>query len=523
MEYFKPYEGQEPYIFISYAHADQEAVMSVVGDMHKRGYNIWYDEGIEVGSEWPECIAEHLSGAHLVLAFISDAYMRSDNCRREMHFTLTKKKKIINIFLENTQMTPGMEMQIGNIFALMKFTMSDEIFFSKLYSAPLLNSEHFIGADPGVEAPAKKLSAAERFREEAARRREELALRRETLAVEKAEAKAKRRKTRKKRLLIFLAVLVLLLAGAVTLGIIAYTTGWGQRLMTQPVALDPLSGGTEVVFSDPLFERIARDYTGIPESDIKVSDLAGLTELYIRGGSWYYSAEDMEADRTPAAAGAVESLEDLKYFTRLDTLYLEGQPLGSLASLPAVGIEELSLVDCELMSLEGISRLPKLRSLCTDGSPINELGDINRCLKLKLISLVGSNIHDYAALKPLVKLVEFSSSNCDLDELGIVLNMSSLTSVSLYDCDLRGRFFRAFDRERTLVSLKLVSCELDTTINIEDFTGLTQLYLSGTGDELDWTTLTLLPALKTVYAEEPLAGELSRVLSGRAVTVTALS
>lgn len=42
-EYFKPYEGDKPYIFISYAHADNDAVLPIVSDMHSRGYNIWYD------------------------------------------------------------------------------------------------------------------------------------------------------------------------------------------------------------------------------------------------------------------------------------------------------------------------------------------------------------------------------------------------------------------------------------------------------------------------------------------------
>lgn len=152
MRYFKPYEGDKPYIFISYAHADSDAVMSVVTHMHDRGYRIWYDEGIEVGSEWPECIASHLTGAQLVIAFISNSYMRSDNCRREMHYALSKRIRIINVFIENTDMTPGMEMQIGSIFALMRHNMSDEEFYGKLYSAPLLDAELF--ADGG--APPKR-------------------------------------------------------------------------------------------------------------------------------------------------------------------------------------------------------------------------------------------------------------------------------------------------------------------------------------------------------------------------------
>ena len=134
------YEGNSPYIFISYAHVNSPAVLQIVEELTDRGYRVWYDDGIEVGSEWPEYIAQHLAGAGLMIAFLSNAYMRSDNCRKEMHFALSKKIPIINIFLEDTAMTPGMEMQIGNLFALMKHCMSDEVFEEKLFAAPQLDA-----------------------------------------------------------------------------------------------------------------------------------------------------------------------------------------------------------------------------------------------------------------------------------------------------------------------------------------------------------------------------------------------
>ena len=137
----KVYEGHEPYVFISYAHANAPAVMQVVEELSAQGFRIWYDEGIEVGSEWPEYIASHLAGSGLMLAFMSNAYMRSDNCRKEMHFALTKKIPVVTVFLEDTVMTPGMEMQIGSLFALMKYTMRDEVFYEKLFSAPQLSDE----------------------------------------------------------------------------------------------------------------------------------------------------------------------------------------------------------------------------------------------------------------------------------------------------------------------------------------------------------------------------------------------
>lgn len=122
----RPYEGTLPYLFVSYAHKNDAAVLEIIRTLQSRGFRVWYDEGIEAGSEWPESIASHLERAQLVLAFLSPAYLRSDNCRKEMHYALTKKKPVINVYLEQTELSPGMEMQIGNLFALMKYTYPSE-------------------------------------------------------------------------------------------------------------------------------------------------------------------------------------------------------------------------------------------------------------------------------------------------------------------------------------------------------------------------------------------------------------
>lgn len=87
----RPYEGTLPYLFVSYAHKNDAAVLEIIRTLQSRGFRVWYDEGIEAGSEWPESIASHLERAQLVLAFLSPAYLRSDNCRKEMHYALTKK------------------------------------------------------------------------------------------------------------------------------------------------------------------------------------------------------------------------------------------------------------------------------------------------------------------------------------------------------------------------------------------------------------------------------------------------
>lgn len=532
MGYFKPYEGEEPYIFISYAHTDSEEVMRVVNDMHSRGYRIWYDEGIEVGSEWPECIAEHLAGAHLVIAFVSNAYMRSDNCRREMHFTLSKKKKIINIFLENTEMTPGMEMQIGNIFALMKFAMDEGQFFRRLYSAPLLNSEAFADAEGGEHA-AESAEKAAKAREESAlkRRREELELHRAELALEKERekhrAKADRKKRRKTGRIVFAAIFTLLFAAAVTLGIVGYFTGLGERMIiqarTEPISY--LEGDVKAEFEEEIFERIARTYSGKEKGDIYVSDLAGMNTLYICEDVFACGEDsdlsfDWDEELTPAERSEEKlplALGDLKYFTGLLKLRIQDRELGSLESLPACGIEALRIDGCGLRSLEGIGRLTELRELSV-GDRISTLGDIESCLQLRSIALT-TNL-DLAPLKPLTKISEIDMTGSSLDSLRTVMRGNKISKVTLKDCDLRGSFFKKFDKESRIVSLALIDCKLDSTKNLDDFKGLTTLYLKGTGAGLDWSKLSELPALSNVCADEALFDTLEEILGGTQASLT---
>ncbi len=499
MNTIRPYEGNEPYIFISYAHANSPAVMEVVQELHDRGYRVWYDDGIEVGSEWPEYIAQHLLKASLVIAFLSNAYMKSPNCRKEMHYALTKRINTINIFLEETSMTPGMEMQIGNLFALMKFGMSDSVFYEKLYDAPQLNTA--LLADGSAAVPAKK----------APRKKKKVPV--------DLTAEAKKKKKRKTRRRVLLAVLLLLLITCAVLGIVFHSTGLAQRfkISTDQVEIIHLPGDTPAIFQNSLLEQAAREYAGIPEGKLLVSDLAGLKELAVCGNDCFFNVSDVSD--TAETAGSIEDLSDLQYFPDLITLHLIGQQLSSLESLPACGLEYLELSDCRMTSLQGIGKLINLRELSAHNCPVRDLGDLSLCLQLRSLNLLETSVSDFSAVKPLTKLAEVSLSHCGINELGTVMGLSSLSDVAFYDCDLRGSFFKAFDRERSIVTLKLVDCKLNSTKNLPDFSGLTTLTLVRSGETLDWSALAELPVLQTVSTDESMESAIRAALAETEVRI----
>ena len=138
---FQPeaYEGKAPYIFISYAHKNAEAVLPAIRALKDAGYPVWYDGGIQVGTEWPEYIAEHLLHSALVISFISEASIASQNCRQEIVYALDKRKPMIAVHLEEVHLPPGMEMQLNLCQALLAYKhVNREGYINELVRAPYI-------------------------------------------------------------------------------------------------------------------------------------------------------------------------------------------------------------------------------------------------------------------------------------------------------------------------------------------------------------------------------------------------
>ncbi|MBE6615190.1 MAG: toll/interleukin-1 receptor domain-containing protein [Ruminococcaceae bacterium] len=119
---YTTYEGNEPYIFVSYSHKDTELVMPVICGLQEYGFRAWYDVGTELGYEWPEYIANHILSAHCMLFFVTQNAADSQYCRQEVTYATACRKPIIRIQLgEKVQLSPGMQMMLNNLQASLTY------------------------------------------------------------------------------------------------------------------------------------------------------------------------------------------------------------------------------------------------------------------------------------------------------------------------------------------------------------------------------------------------------------------
>jgi hypothetical protein len=132
---FPAYLGDEPFVFVSYAHKDREAVFAELARLRQMGCRIWYDEGIRPGGEWPEEIEAALERCSHFLVFLTDHAVSSRNVRNEINLAIEMRKAFVAVHLEETRLTGGLRLQIGSRQAIFRHNLSQEQYHRKLDQA----------------------------------------------------------------------------------------------------------------------------------------------------------------------------------------------------------------------------------------------------------------------------------------------------------------------------------------------------------------------------------------------------
>ena len=159
-----PFDACDPsgtFVFVSYAHEDKALVYPELRRIRSFGIRVWYDEGIEPGSEWPAAIADALKRAAACVVMITPRAVASRNVKNEISAALNWGKPFFAIHLAQTELPPALELQMGDVQAVMSWRMDKGSYARKLGTALASYAEAGNEAPPaGPPAPAVPWASA---------------------------------------------------------------------------------------------------------------------------------------------------------------------------------------------------------------------------------------------------------------------------------------------------------------------------------------------------------------------------
>ena len=146
---FTPYEGEEPYIFVSYSHKDKALVIPLLNALHVAGYRIWYDKGIYGGHNWRESVGNHILNCSVCMPLLSAQSTQSKICLDEIDYALaeSKTKLLFPVRLEKITIPPQL-FQLHSLHYLRLYDYDDiNSFVDSLSQEPILQPCRRIAVD----------------------------------------------------------------------------------------------------------------------------------------------------------------------------------------------------------------------------------------------------------------------------------------------------------------------------------------------------------------------------------------
>ncbi len=159
-----PYNGEEPFIFLSYSHRDAKAAEEIIRHMQRKGFRIWYDEGLTPGSEWDEKIAKKIKICGYFFALLSENYLASTNCINELKYACDNKRNCLLIYLDKVTLPDGIQLRVGTLRAVYR-SRDPEVYFRELEDAERIDicreeGDISLLTPPPPPHPWKKIVAA---------------------------------------------------------------------------------------------------------------------------------------------------------------------------------------------------------------------------------------------------------------------------------------------------------------------------------------------------------------------------
>jgi formylglycine-generating enzyme required for sulfatase activity/dienelactone hydrolase len=159
---FAAYSGDARYAFVSYSHADAEKVYADLIRLQDHAINVWYDEGISPGHNWPEELANAIENSSLFIFYVSPNSVKSPHCLRETSYAVSHNIPVLAIHLAQTELPKGLELEIGNSQAIFKWEHTDDHFIDRVSHTVANFSGQDVTSTQSQELPVKSARPPEK-------------------------------------------------------------------------------------------------------------------------------------------------------------------------------------------------------------------------------------------------------------------------------------------------------------------------------------------------------------------------
>lgn len=140
------YEGNEPYIFVSYAVQDVAVVGPVLDQLGYDGYRIWFDEEGTTKNAVSSAMIEKVRYCSVFLVLITNGYAASHVCRSALSVAVESGRTVRTLILQDVLLPHSLQLQLVSSGCSMKFeAISHALLIKKLYADRAVQSCHASG------------------------------------------------------------------------------------------------------------------------------------------------------------------------------------------------------------------------------------------------------------------------------------------------------------------------------------------------------------------------------------------
>lgn len=138
------------YIFISYSHKDKAYVHRLQNSLRSEGFDVWIDDRIDYGTEWPKVIQRHLDECDAFIVVVSENAYESKWVQNEVARAGRKKKPFFPLLLDGD---PWLSVESTQYVDVTNGSLPDERFYQQL---SLVVPRRKVEKNPVITTPVPK-------------------------------------------------------------------------------------------------------------------------------------------------------------------------------------------------------------------------------------------------------------------------------------------------------------------------------------------------------------------------------